>query len=174
MTAFVPPPPGTWRGNTNRGMSGRFVTPHECCPGDFDETLIRIGRLGCEAHYGVGRKVVTRWLEERGKDVLIAKRAEFVEAKQLERRNKITRREFGLVLSRAYPIEHSRLVSPELARKAADYLRIVRNGGFVISPSPHGDWWVGLARRSSEELLDLAKERGFNPSLTGEQSGKVD
>jgi hypothetical protein len=51
---------------------GRAPRP---CPSDFEETLIAIGRLACEEHYGVGRVTVNRWLEESGKERLLKARA---------------------------------------------------------------------------------------------------
>jgi hypothetical protein len=50
------------------------------CPVDFDETFVAIGRLACEEHFHAGRTTINRWLDERGKDRLIALRAERVRA----------------------------------------------------------------------------------------------
>lgn len=47
-------------------------------PGDFSDVFVLIGRLACEEHYHAGRPTVDRWLDEAGKDDLIARRAAFV------------------------------------------------------------------------------------------------
>jgi hypothetical protein len=166
-TRTTPPSFIGWRGNKKRGEGGRFLAARTERPADFEEMLVRIGRLACEAHYGVGRKFITRWLEECGKDRLIAKRREFVKAKEAERRLRLSAREMGLILSRSYPVDDYRSVSPALARQAAEHLRIVRNGGFAVSPTPDGGWRIGLRYCSPNELVDFAKSKGFDPSLTG-------
>lgn len=51
------------------------------CPNDFEAVFIRIGRLACEEHYEARRTTVTRWLEECGKDRLIALRSAHVQSK---------------------------------------------------------------------------------------------
>jgi hypothetical protein len=62
------------------GIVAHRLTPRapRPCPGDFDETFVRIGRLACEEHYCAGRRTITRWLEERGKRRLINARTEHV------------------------------------------------------------------------------------------------
>jgi hypothetical protein len=156
-------------------------------PADFEATFAEIGRLECEAHYRVGRLVIDHWLEHCaiGKAALIRARAEYVaknngrigrdgvtrygrETVDAWRSQRITRRDMGKILSRSFPVEDRRIISDEIASAAAQHLRIRRNGGFFVSPTGEGDWWVGLGRKSSAELLDLAKARGFDPaSLTG-------
>jgi hypothetical protein len=65
--------------------TGRAPRP---CPVDFEETLIAIGRLACEEHYGVGRVTVNRWLDECGKARLLKARA----AQELVNRTLLRRR----------------------------------------------------------------------------------
>lgn len=48
------------------------------CPPDFALQFVRIGRVACQEHYHTGRLIVDRWLEQCGKDKLIAERAAFV------------------------------------------------------------------------------------------------
>jgi hypothetical protein len=61
------------------------------CPDDFDVILVEQGRLECERWYRARRTTVSWWLEQRGKDRLLAARAAFVKhvralAKQPRRR----------------------------------------------------------------------------------------
>jgi len=52
--------------NDSRDRIGRFAQAHSEIPADFEETFVRVGRLACEEHYGVGRKTINKWLEECG------------------------------------------------------------------------------------------------------------
>lgn len=163
-----------WRGNDQRGEGGRFASSYTQPPLDFDEVFVLIGRQACEAHYGVGRIAVTSWLDQCGKERLLQARYEHVakQGKGSPRGPALTPRDMSLILSQAFPAERRRVT--ELAREAAQYLRIVRNGGFVISATPDGDWYVGLSRRTSSELVDMAKTRGFSANLTGDGSSEVE
>jgi hypothetical protein len=136
-------------------------------PHDFDEQFVRIGRLHLEAHYKVGRVEIDRWLVERGKERLIRLRAAFVQKRNAEIRRAETLPTIGQIISRAIPIEDQRLVSPRIASAAAQHLRIVRNGGFAVSPTPDGGWRIGLRYCSPNELVEFARAKGFDPSLTG-------
>ena len=62
-------------------------------------------------------------------------------------------------------IRDNREISPTLARHAAQFLRTVRNGGFIVSPACDGNWWVGSRRLSGAQMLDLAVRKGFEPGL---------
>lgn len=152
-----------------RDRRGHFMPRTSPLPADFEAVFIRIGRVACEEHYGEGRRRITHWLEECGKDRLIAERAEFVRQRDHEeRQQRLSLTDMARILSRALPVEDTRIVSDELAAAAAHHLRIKCNGGFFVSPTGAGDWWVGLRRRSSADLVDMAKARGFKPaSLTG-------
>ena len=184
------------------------------CPRDFDEIVVRIGRLACQEHYHAGRATIDRWLEERGKARLIEARAERVRPKTWRSKvraaflaelsngstiqdaarkagvgpqcvhkwrnsdsefaaawdkaittsKRLGLREIQTILHRAFPVG----AHPTVARLAAQHLRIARNGGFRVSPMMSGGWMVGLRRVTSEELVDLAISRGFDPSLTGD------
>jgi hypothetical protein len=59
-------------------------------------------------------------------------------------------------------VRDRRRVSFTLARHAAQHLRIVRSGGFIVSPTGDGDWWVGTRRMSAAQLVDLAVGKGFD------------
>jgi hypothetical protein len=48
------------------------------CPKDFDTVFVLIGRQACEEWYRVGRATVTRWLDDRGKELLISARSDHV------------------------------------------------------------------------------------------------
>jgi hypothetical protein len=58
-------------------------------------------------------------------------------------------------------------VNPRVVEHAARFLRDVRNGGWVIFRTPDGDWRLGLKRVSGQQLVEFAKRKGFDPSLTG-------
>lgn len=128
------------------------------CPDDFDQVYVRIGRLACEEWYRVHRRTINRWLKERGKDQLVKARAA-----QVSKRYELEREKREAARKRlSQPVDDFRLVHPEVVRLAADFLRVKRNGGWMISPTGEGDWWVGGTRRSSAQLVDLAERRGFD------------
>jgi DNA-binding PadR family transcriptional regulator len=163
-------------------------------PDDFEAVFVLIGRLECEAHFRVGRMVIDYWLEQSGKDELIRKRAEHVTKQgeestysvrrygretvdqwRAESRRGLNLADMGRMLSQVFPVEGSPFVSPETARAAAQFLRIGRNGGFFVSPTGAGDWYVGLNRKSSAELVEMAVRRGFDAAnLTGGGNGDVE
>jgi hypothetical protein len=152
-------------------------------PADFDEQFVRLGRLQCETHYRVGRNVINAWLRRSGKTRLLALRAEEA-AKQghvgpnavsrygretvdswRAEGGKLTRAEVGKILDQAIPVSRNR-IGFTLARRAAHYLRIVRNGGFIVSPAGNDMWWVGTKRITAEAMVELAKAKGFDPNLS--------
>lgn len=132
-------------------------------PADFDEVFVEIGRVACEARYNARRTKIDRWLIERGKQRLIAKRAAFV---RNGRRQGITRRDMQQILSVAFPPPDRKQISFALARRAAHYLRVHRNGGWIVSPAPNGMWFVGARKRTAHELVELAKAKGFQANLS--------
>lgn len=154
--------------NDQRDGVGRFSSAFERRPGDFELTFVRIGRLACEEHYHVGRLQITRWLEECGKAELKEKREAQVRANEAARHEaaKLSRRDMGKLLREAFrePIRDNRRVSITVARHAAQHLRIRRNGGWIVSPCPNGDWRVGTRRVSAAELVEMAKKVGFRES----------
>lgn len=140
--------------------------PFRRCPEDFDVIFVEQGRIACESWYRASRITVNRWLDERGKRRLIQLRADYVASlrsagKWITRSTKMIN-ERPKAVSRLASIRDRRKVSPQLARHAAHFLRVRRNGGWIVSPTPQGDWWVGSTRRSPAQLVDLAVARGFD------------
>lgn len=140
--------------------------PLRACPDDFDVMFVEQGRQECEDWYRASRRTINRWMVERGEVRLIKARASYV-AHQRAAGDWLTRSS-RMVDSRpvkAPRAEHSirdrRKVSFILARHAAQYLRVVRNGGWIVSPTPQGDWRVGTRRLSPAQMLDLAVAKGF-------------
>lgn len=142
--------------------------PLRPCPDDFRVIFVEKGRDSCEAWYRVSRRVVNRWLEECGKDELIARRAAFVASQRkagrwLTRQTAMVAVRAVKVAPRQGPIRDRRKISPIIARHAAQYLRIVRNGGFIVSMAQTGDWFVGTKRLSAAQMVNLAVSKGFDP-----------
>ena len=144
--------------------------PMRDCPADFEAVFVNLGRFDCEEHYRARRDTITRWLTERGKDRLIKARAAYV-AEQRGRgewltraTNMIAHRKVNIVSIRR-SIRDKRPVHPDIARHAAQHLRIMRNGGMIVSPAGDGEWWVGTKRLSAAEMLDLARNRGFDDKV---------
>ena len=150
------------RSKPRPNLSGKGRPPPRECPPDFDVVFVQIGRLDCEVFYRAARVTIDRWLEERGKEQLIRQRAAFVEHQRARARD------FAKCVAAAIPVAQSkrdrRKISLCLARAAAQHLRCVRNGGFVISRRLEGDWRIGTRICSAGELLDLAISRGFDRS----------
>ena len=57
------------------------INPYRPKPRDFREVYISIGWEGIVDHYRTNWRVVRRWIEEEGRDVLREARAQFVAAK---------------------------------------------------------------------------------------------
>jgi hypothetical protein len=153
------------------GLKGR--PPARNVPDDFDVIFVEQGRLGCEAWYRARRDTITRWLTERGKARLIKARADYV-AHQRAAGQWITRstrmvdhREIEQRPTIRQTIRDRRKVSPNVARHAAQFLRTVRNGGFIVSMAQSGDWRVGtrlLSRlRWSTSRWPRGSTRTFRP-----------
>lgn len=149
---------------TTLGLKGR--PPLRACPDDFAVIFIEKGREACEAWYRARKTTVTRWLVESGKEELIVKRAAFV--KSMRSQGKwLTRSSRLFETHRVKPatiretIRDRRKINPLVARHAAQYLRIIRNGGFIVSQAPNGDWRVGTRLLSAAQMLDLAFGKGF-------------
>lgn len=148
--------------------------PLRKCPDDFDVIFVEQGRVGCEAWYRARRDTINRWLGDRGKQRLIDARAAFV-AHQRANGQWITR-STRLVehcptgqTPRLQAIRDRRKINPTLARHAAHFLRISRNGSYIVSQAQSGDWWVGSRRLSAAQMLDLAVSRGFDPDAVNLQ-----
>jgi hypothetical protein len=138
-------------------MDDRPLRPARPRPDDFEVVFIEQGRLECETWYRARRTTINRWLEESGKTQLIERRAAFVKHLRAQRREPkpITRQEARSRLA-------DRRIHPGVVRRAAHFMRSIRNGGWVVAPMPNGDWLVGTRRRSPAELLDMAVRRGFD------------
>jgi hypothetical protein len=139
-------------------------------PPDFDEVFVKIGRVACEDHYEAGRSVIDSWLRQRGKKRLIEARAVHVREHHAKR---INREDMGCILSRAYPIEQEPEVDPLVAEQAAQFMRMVRNGGWPVSRHPDGLWTVGTSRKTPAELIAIATRKGFTPNLTAPANTKI-
>lgn len=138
--------------------------------------FVQIGRVDCEEHYHARRSTIDRWLAECGKQRLIRARAAFV-AQQRSKGEWITRqtrlvehREIKRPSARE-TIRDKRKVNVLVARHAAQFLRVVRNGGFIVSPSGDGCWWVGSRRLSAAQMVDFAKGKGFQDKVIVLTSG---
>lgn len=142
-------------------------------PPDFEAVFVEIGRFDCEERYHARRDTITNWMVQLGKQRLIDARKAYV-ANQRARglwptrstslvEKRVSPREMGEILAEAYPAEPD--IDPTLTRLAAQHLRIIRNGGFKISPTMSGGWIVGLRRMTATELLEIAVSRGFDPEI---------
>jgi hypothetical protein len=127
---------------------------HRPCPEDFDVIFVEQGRVECETYYGASRLTVNRWLIERGKSRLIAKRAEFVRFQ----RDKLHPEEVSVDVN-DQPIDQELFA---IAREAASFLRVSRYGGWTITATPRGDWLVGTVHKTSDELIAMAERQGFD------------
>lgn len=161
------------------GLKGR--PPPRAVPDDFDVIFVEQGRDGCEGWYRAHKTTITRWLEERGKDRLIAARAAFVkhqrsQGKWITRSTRLVEHHSVRVVGRPQPVKDRRRISITIARHAAQHLRIVRNGGFIVSMAGNGDWFVGTRRLSAAQMVDLAESKGFDrhsPALQDETGEEV-
>lgn len=145
----------------------RKARPLRPPPADFTIVFVEQGRLDCEHWYRARRTTVTRWIQESGGQSLIERRAAFV--RHLREQGK---------MPKAVPthgaIADIRRVPFALASAAANFLRSVRHGGWVVIPLDNGEWIVGTRRRSAAELVEKAEGRGFdrdavNLQLAGEE-----
>lgn len=127
-------------------------------PDDFEIIFVEIGRIDCEVFYRAARVTVDRWLDEVGKARLIELRKAFV-----ARQRKLAKAETKAPSpAKVKPQRDRRKISFCLQRHAAQHLRSMRNGGWIISPTGQGDWWIGTKRAAPGVLLDLAVARGFD------------
>lgn len=134
-------------------------------PADFEVIFVEKGRVECETWYGASRITVNRWLIESGKRRLIELRAAFVKH---QRESAPKPKECAL------PALDGRPVPAEVARLASDFLRQPRNGGWIISATGQGDWWVGQSRRSTSDMVDLAIRKGFDVTVAEASSRERD
>lgn len=147
------------------GLKGR--PPLRKAPDDFEVIFVEQGRDGCESWYRASRKTVNRWMAERGAQKLIDKRAAYVAHQRaagqwMTRSTRLVETHIVKRTPRLQAIRDRRKVNPTVARHAAQFLRIMRHGGFIISQAQNGDWWVGSKRLSAAQLVDLAVAKGFD------------
>ncbi len=146
-------------------------------PEGFETFYIERGRLACEEHFKAARVLVNAWMRECGKQRLIRARADYVAQKREESEwitrssSLTTHREIKRPTIRE-TISDRRKVSFMVARCAAHHLRINRNGGMIVSPAGDNEWWVGTRRLSAAQVLDLARERGFDDKVVVLTSGE--
>jgi hypothetical protein len=133
----------------NRGNDSR-----RRCPDDFDIIFVEKGRIECESWFRASRLTVNRWLLERGKKRLIDSRAAFVRHMRDQEYRQADEQ----------PIEQ--VVDPLLsvARLAADFLRVSRYGGWIITQCPTGGWRVGTVHKTSDQVIAMAERQGFDPT----------
>jgi hypothetical protein len=141
--------------------------PPRAVPDDFEVIFVEQGRDGCEGWYRAHKTTVTRWLEECGKARLIKLRAAYVkhqraDGKWMTRSTRLVEHHEVRAPRRSHPIRDRRKVSFTVARHAAQHLRIIRNGGFIVSPAADGAWGVGSRRLAAAQMVDLAVARGFD------------
>lgn len=122
-------------------------------PDDFRIIFVEQGRLACETHYRASRITVNRWLVQSGKKALIDERADFVKHQRSMAHAPARQAEQAVAEIDTYlPV----------AKMAADFLRIRRNGGWMISACETGGWRVGTVHRTSEALIEMAERQGFD------------
>lgn len=148
-------------------------------PADFERTFIDLGRDQCAVHYRCRRSTITAWLDASGKADLIEKRAAHVRAIRAQGLAMLNRVVGPAMIARYQPrtinperIRDDRFVTPTLARQAAQFLRCVRNGGWIVSLATNGDWWVGARRRSPADMVDFAVGKGFDRKAADLQTAK--
>lgn len=160
------------------GLKGR--PPLRARPADFEVIFVEQGRLECEQWYRARKTTISRWLEESGKQRLIAARAAYVAHQRsrgewMTRSTRLVEHHEVRPATMLQPVRDRRKVSAALARHAAQFLRVVRNGGFIVSPTPGGDWRVGTRVLSPAQIVDLAKSKGFDAAaLQHDSDGGVE
>lgn len=65
-----------------------ITKPYRPVPNDFRERYIEMGWDGIDEHYGTNWRVIRRWIEIEGRAGLITARAEYVEQRRQERRER--------------------------------------------------------------------------------------
>lgn len=136
---------------------GKGRPPLRKRPDDFEIIFVEIGRIDCEVFYRAARITVDRWLDETGKERLLELRRAFVARQRRQAKEGKPPR-----ITPTKPKLDRRKVSLCMQRHAAQHLRSVRNGGWIISPTGKGDWWFGSKRISPGMLLDMAVAKGFD------------
>ena len=139
----------------------RGGSPIRSRPADFEQVFVEIGRLACQEHYHARRQAITRWLEECGKFRLLELRREHVRRRAIEARVGKAKADAVRKLEQDTASALG-LADPRIAALAADYLRKVCNGGWQVSRTEHGDWWVGTVVRNSASLIAFAERHGFD------------
>lgn len=123
-------------------------------PEDFKIIFVEQGRLACEEWYQVSRRTVDRWLLACGKTALIKERAAFVKYGR-----EVTHRPQQKVVEQ--PVIESNDPMEGLASVAANFLRMRRHGGWMISKTI-GGWRVGTVFKTSDQVIVMAERQGFD------------
>jgi len=80
-----------------------LVRPYRLKPADFRATYILIGWDGITDHYNTNWRVIRRWIEEEGREELIAARAAYVEEQRVKVRSRRKRYVMGRTLTAVKP-----------------------------------------------------------------------
>lgn len=136
-------------------------------PSDLADVYVVKGKHMLEAHYGVRKSVMLRWLSELDEGLLKRKRQAFV---RNERSANRLRRVPSSTLRRLTIVQDARPADIRVVRMAADFLRCVRNGGWIISRTQFGDWLVGMRKLSPYELIEMAIAKGFDAKAAALQA----
>jgi hypothetical protein len=78
--------------------------PYRPKPADFRVIYLSIGWDGIEEHFQTNWRVIRRWIEEEGREGLIAERAAVVEAQRVESRSRRKRYVLGRTLTAVKPV----------------------------------------------------------------------
>lgn len=120
-------------------------------PDNFVEVFLDRGWDGLQYIFRTHNSTIARWVREAGGDELRARRAAAVQARRQKNKN--------VPIQAIAPIECRH--DPEVIRDAAHFLRHPRNGGWIVAPTNQGDWRVGSMRKSGDDIVAMARNRGF-------------
>jgi hypothetical protein len=126
--------------------------------------FVQLGRLACENHFKASRRQIDSWLRQIGKSHLIEARSGVVAGVRRGHRR------LSSTIRRLTIIEDARPTNPRVASAAAHFLRISRNGGWLVSRTQFGDWRVGMKRMSAHQLIEFAMAKGFDAEAAALQT----
>lgn len=124
-------------------------------PDDFEVIFVEQGRLACETIFAASRVTVNHWLIQRGKRRLIEERAAYVRFQ----------RDSGRTIAHDADVDTAEPIDEAIyaiARQAAQFLRVSRYGGWIVTDSGDGTWRVGTVHKTSAELIAMAERQGFD------------
>lgn len=133
------------------------VRPHQvrACPANFADVFIRGGWAAVRTEFGLNVKTEKRCLEEAGGDDLRRRRREYLASVRRLRQS------IQHVHEEPEPVQ----VTTEEVRAAISFLRSREGGGWLITATGRGDYYLGATRAAGEDLVERAKRKGFNPCL---------